>query len=195
MHVGVTENPPWVLLDGAQPSGIEVDLVNDLAAELDAEIEWTTGSEQELAGAVEQRELDLLIGGITSDSSLAQEVTLTHPYVTTQVVVAAPETAAVPDDIAGLEVAVEAGTEDAGLLKKTDAVVEEVDDPLEYPGLKVVHDWEMRAKGLHDTGVRLKESDHVWGVPHGENAWLTHIERFLLAREEQIRDALEGTVP
>ena len=34
--------------------------------------------------------------------------------------------------------------------------------------------------GLRDTGLRLAEVDHVMAVPHGENAWLVRLERFLL---------------
>ncbi len=48
-----------------------------------ADIEWVEGSESDLAEAVHLLELDLLIGGLTSESPVAQLVTLTHPYYTT----------------------------------------------------------------------------------------------------------------
>lgn len=48
MHVGVTHHPPWVQLGDSEPTGVEVQLVRHFAEEIDAEIEWVEGSEEEL---------------------------------------------------------------------------------------------------------------------------------------------------
>jgi polar amino acid transport system substrate-binding protein len=41
LRVGVTENPPWVSVpDDGSPSGAEVELVERLAVELGARVEW-----------------------------------------------------------------------------------------------------------------------------------------------------------
>src|SRR5687767_518503 len=59
VRVGLTEHDPWTLVDG--PAGVEVELVERFAERLDATIEWTDGSEQEMFGALEAGSLDLVI--------------------------------------------------------------------------------------------------------------------------------------
>lgn len=190
VRVGVTEAPPWVEL-GAAPEGIEVRLVERLAEELDAEIDWVEGSEQELFGALTERELDLVVGGLTSETPWAAEATVTHPYLTTAALVAVPKDMEVPEDLAGLEVGVEAHTEIAGQLRRTDAQVVEVDDIESYDGPVAVDNFLTDDLDLTDTGVRLSESDHVFAVPMGENKWMTTVERFLLERPGEVKELLD----
>ncbi|HYZ47123.1 MAG TPA: transporter substrate-binding domain-containing protein [Actinomycetota bacterium] len=191
LRVGVTESDPWVVLGPEGPSGVEVEIVRSLAAELDAKIEWTEGSVDELAAAVHLRELDLMVGGLTSTSKISSEVTFTHPYLTTQVVVAVPSDSPAPEDIAGLQVAVEKGTEGAGILEKTDAIPRPVSDVTRADGAVAIENYLLDDLGLEDTGLRLLESDHVMGAPHGENDWLVEVERFLLENTRMIESLLE----
>lgn len=196
MRVGVTHAEPWTILSGSQPTGgVEVRLVEDFAASIDAEIEWVDGSEEELFGALEMRELDLVIGGITSTNPWSANVTFTHPYLTTFATVGVSEQEQAEKDLAGMEVAVEASTDLAGLLEKTDADVVLVDDIAGAAGATAVESWLLDDLGLHDSGIRLKDSDHVMAVTHGENAWLVALERFLLERPDEIEQLLdeEGT--
>lgn len=190
MRVGVSENDPWVVLGPDGPSGVEVEIVERFAEELDAEIEWVEGATEDLAAAVHMRELDLLIAGLTRTSKVSSEAALTHPYLTTQVVVATPLEMDVTD-IAGVEVAVEDATEAAGVLEKTDAIPVRVADVTEADGVVAIENYLLDDLGLEDTGVRLIEADHVMAVPHGENAWLTRLERFLLTHSGEIDDILE----
>jgi polar amino acid transport system substrate-binding protein len=190
MRVGVSEHDPWVVLDKDRPGGVEAELVRRFAEELDAEIEWVEGEVEELASALHVGEIDLLIAGLTSRSKIASEAALTHPYLTTQVVVATPPGREV-EDIAGLEVAVEASTEAAGLLEKTDAVPVRVDDITKAAGAVAIDNYLLDDLGLEDTGVRLSETDHVMAVPHGENAWLVRLERYLLEDPTEIKRILE----
>jgi polar amino acid transport system substrate-binding protein len=191
MRVGVTEAPPWVELGAEAPDGIEVRLVEQLAEELEAEIEWVEGSEQELFGALTGRELDLVIGGLTAETPWSAEAAVTHPYLTTATLVAVPEDMDLPEDIAGLEVGVEANTEIAGHLRKTDAQVVEVDDIESFDGPVAIDNFLTDDLGVTDTGVRLSESDHVFGLPMGENQWMTTVERFLLERPGEINELLD----
>ena len=191
MRVGVTDNPPWVVASGGDPRGVEVEIVERFAEELGAEVEWHDGSAEELAAALAVRELDLVIGGLEATSGLAAEAALTHPYLTTQVVVAVPEVSDVTEDITGLDVAVERGTEEAGLLEKTDANPVRVDDVTQVDGAVAVENYLVNDLDLEDTGVRLVEVDHVMAVPHGENAWLVRLERFLLDHASDISRILE----
>jgi polar amino acid transport system substrate-binding protein len=196
MRVGVTENDPWTTISGPEPEGIEVAIVKSFAEEVEAEIEWFEGSEERLFGALKHGTLDLVIGGFGAKNHYAAEASLTHPYLTTQVVVAVPSGDAVPEDIAGLTVAVEEGTEEAGLLRKTDASVLLVDDVEAADGARVVDDWLLDDLDLADTGVTLIETDHVMAVRLGENGWLVTLERFLLERPAEIERILneEGGV-
>ncbi|HWC13226.1 MAG TPA: transporter substrate-binding domain-containing protein [Actinomycetota bacterium] len=192
MRVGVTTADPFVVMEGDEPSGgVEVKLVEELAAELDAEIEWFHGSQEELFAALEVRELDLVIGGFTRTNPWSSKVALTHPYLTTFIGVGVPDQEDVGEDISGTVVAVEAGTVAAGLLKETDAEVVRVDDIATAEGAAAVENWLFDNLELYDTRVRLTESDHVMAVQVGENAWLTTVERFLLERHERIEELLE----
>lgn len=191
MRVGVIGHDPWVVLGGPEPTGVEVELVTRFAEELDAEIEWFEVSEEELAGAIEMRTIDLGIGGFTSTNAWASKMTFTHPYLTTQIVVAVPPSSEIEEDITGVEVAVEKGTGAAGVLEKTDAIPVLVDDVTEVEGPRAIDNYLVDDLDLDDTGVRLEEVDHVMAVPHGENAWLVKLERFLLTNETTIVEILE----
>jgi polar amino acid transport system substrate-binding protein len=191
LRVGVTENEPWVVLDSTEPAGVEVEIVHSLADSLNADVEWKEGNVDELAAAIHMRELDLMIGGLTSISKISSEAALTHPYLTTQVVVGVPPGSPIGEDIAGVEVAVEEGTEAAGILEKTDAIPRRVVDVSRVDGPIAVESYMLDDLGLNDTGVRLLESDHVMAVPHGENDWLVELERFLLTHPREIKAILE----
>lgn len=192
MRVGVSENDPWVVLSGPEPAGVEVEIVKLFAEELDAEIEWIEGTEAELADAIEMRTIDLAIGGFTATNAWSSKITWTHPYLTSQIVVAVPPGHPVDEDITGLEVAVEKGTGAAGVLEKTDADVVLVEDVTKVDGPRAIENYLVDDLDLDDTGVRLEEADHVMGVPHGENAWLVELERFLLTHTSEIDEILEA---
>jgi polar amino acid transport system substrate-binding protein len=188
MRVGAAENPPWVVFEGEEPTGVEVAMVERFADEVDAEIEWFDGSVEELAAAVHAGELDLLIGGLASTSSLAADAALTHPYHTTQLVIAGPD---LIEDVAGVRVSVERGTEAAGLVEKLDAIPVEVEDVTAVEGPVAIDNYLLDDLDLVDSGVRLSETDHVMGARHGENAFLTRLERFLLEHKSTLDELLE----
>lgn len=192
IRVGITGNEPWTIVTGAEPDGVEVEIVKRLAGELGAEIAWFEGSEERLFAALKVGMLDLVIGGFGAKNPYAAEVALTHPYLTTQVVVAVPAGAEIPTDLAGLEVAVEEGTEEAGILAKTDADVLLVEDITAVSGARVVDDWMLDELELVDTGATLIENDHVMAVRLGENGWLVTLEQFLLEHPQEIERILEG---
>ena len=163
LRVGVSASDPWVVLGEGEPAGVEVEIVKRFAAEVGAEIEWHEGTVDELASALHVRELDLMIAGLTSTSKISSEATLTHPYLTTQVVVAVPPDSDITEDITGVEVAVEDATDAAGILEKEDAIVRRVPDVLEVDGPIAVEGFLVDDLGYDDTGVRLIDSDQVIG--------------------------------
>lgn len=81
LRVGVSENPPWTeVYDDGRVDGREVDLVTGFAGAHAADVEWTPGAESELAMAMARGDLDVVVGGLTSDSPWEKEVALTRPY-------------------------------------------------------------------------------------------------------------------
>lgn len=194
IRVGVSANEPWVVVGPGEPSGVEAELVRLFAEDLGAEVEWVEGTVDDLAAALHVREIDLLIAGLASTSGVASEGALTHPYVTTQVVVGVGPDDQL-DDVAGVEIAVERATEAAGVLEKTDAIPLEVDDVASAEPPAAVDDYLLDDLGLHDSGLTLIETDHVVAVPHGENAWLVRLERFLLDHAGTVERLLEEVRP
>jgi polar amino acid transport system substrate-binding protein len=196
MRVGVTENQPWTAVDDRdQPSGVEVQLVERLAAELGAEVEWVHGSEAELFADLQARTVDLVIGGLTTDNPWLTEAAPTRPYVTTRIVVATLDGTLPDSGIAGLRVAAEQGGEATRLLEKADAIPLPADDlgAMVAAGMPVaVDDWLLDDLGLADTGVHLRERQHVMAVPAGENGWLVELERFLFRQRGRIGRALRA---
>jgi polar amino acid transport system substrate-binding protein len=192
LRVGVTESDPWVTLEEGVPTGgVEVKLVRRFARDLDARIEWVDGSEEELIDALKEGSLDLVIGGLTSKSRWKKDAGFTRPYVKTRTVVGVPPESSPPDDLDGVPVAAELGSEAEALLdSKTDADVRPVHDLGEAGGGPVAaHNYVLDDLGLA-IGPELKEDKHVMAVRMGENAFLVRLERFLLNREDEIERLL-----
>jgi polar amino acid transport system substrate-binding protein len=194
LRAGITASDPWTTLEGGRPGGVEVELVERFASELGATVEWVDGSEADLIGALEVRELDLVVGGLTADTPWQSKAAITRSYATTRVVVAVPASQPPPDDIAGVEVAVEAGTDAAGLLEeKTDAIPVRVPDVTQVRGSAVaIDEWLLADLGLRDTGVHLSKTKHVMATPLGENAFLVRLERFLIAHQGEVPALLDA---
>ena len=192
MRVGVTESDPWVKLAAGVPTGgVEVSLARRFARDLDARIEWVDGREEELIGALKEGSLDLVIGGLTSKSRWKKDAALTRPYVETRTVVGVPPGSSPPDDLEGVQVAAELGSEAEALVDaETDAEVRAVRDLGEARGGPVAaHDYVLDDLGL-TVGPELKEDEHVMAVRLGENAFMVRLERFLLNREDEIERLL-----
>ena len=194
LRAGITASAPWTTLEGGRPGGVEVELVERFAGELGARVEWVDGSEADLIAALEMREVDLVVGGLTADTPWQARAAITRSYATTRVVVAVPSSQPVSEDIAGLRVAVEDGTEEAGILEdKTDAVPVRVPDVTQVKGSAVaVDEWLLDNLGLRDTGVHLSKAKHVMATPLGENAFLVRLERFLIAHQAQVPALLDA---
>jgi polar amino acid transport system substrate-binding protein len=194
LRAGITASEPWTTLEGGRPGGVEVRLVEEFAAELGARVEWVDGSEADLIGALEVRELDLVVGGLTADTPWQRKAAITRSYATTRVVVAVPSSQPVPDDIAGLRVAVDAGTDAAGILEdKTDAIPVRVPDVTQVKDSAVaVDEWLLDSLRLKDTGVHLSKAKHVMATPLGENAFLVRLERFLIDHQDRVPALLDA---
>lgn len=81
LRVGVSPHPPFVAVDGSgRPTGEEVELVEEFAQRIEADIVWTVGGEEQLITRLEHDRLDLVIGGLTADTPWSEKVAVTRPY-------------------------------------------------------------------------------------------------------------------
>jgi polar amino acid transport system substrate-binding protein len=81
LRAGLSVRGPWTRLADGNPAGPEARLVEEFAAELNARVEWTVGSESDLFAALERQQLDLVVGGLTDDTPWKDRVGLTEPYL------------------------------------------------------------------------------------------------------------------
>lgn len=193
--VGMIAHEPWVSAGGSNPAGIEVELIEAFAAEIGADVRWFEGAESGLFEALHQGQLDLVVGGIVSDSPYEKDAALTHPYLVTRTVVGFPDGSDADPNIEGREVAVEAGTAHGGLVERAGAIPIPVPDITRVEGARAVESWMLDDLGLVDVGVELIEVEHVMAVRMGENALLVRLESFLLDNEDLVRRLLQEAAP
>ena len=192
IRVGVVANPPWVVLSASGVSGVEGALVMELARQLGARPAWVQKPAAELREALKNRELDLVIGGLTDAEPWKNEVAFTKPFYTDTVVVGLPPGAPPMRDLEGQTVAVEAGDAVAHDLKQKDATPAVVASLAQASGAVAAPSWRLSALGRESSGIVLHEAKHVMAVPPGENAWLIRIERHLRDRKPTMPQALRA---
>jgi polar amino acid transport system substrate-binding protein len=187
LRVGVIEHEPWVSTGEGRPTGVEVALIDGFAREIGAEVEFTTGAEEQLIGALHEGGLDLVAGGMTKRSPWKKEASPTRPFATSRLVLGMPEGAAEPE-----AVVVERGSEAVGLVeRKLDARPEPVEDLHDARGRPAaVHDWLLDDLGLR-AGEELQSDEHVMFVRMGENAFQVELERYLEAHRDAVPQLLE----
>ncbi len=179
MHVGVSENPPWVIRTEEGVGGLEPELIRNLAEALDADVRWHWGSAGELIGALEHHQLDLVAGGLTRGEPLQRVVAFTNPYVKVRIGVGVPGGQSLPEDLDGLQIAVSPVNTFAGTLRDWGAEPMRVADLAEANGPAAAPQWWLEAHGFRVGPWTLREARHVMAVPAGENAWLLRLQRHL----------------
>lgn len=81
LRVGASENVPWSeVADDGSVSGAEAAILVDYADTLGATVAWTPGAESRLILALEEGDLDVVMGGIRADSPWADKAALTRPH-------------------------------------------------------------------------------------------------------------------
>jgi ABC-type amino acid transport substrate-binding protein len=80
LRAGISPNGDFVRVDAADPAGSEVEAIEEFAASLGAEVEWTVGSEEALVRGLEDEELDLVAGGLTDQTPWIDKAGVTRPY-------------------------------------------------------------------------------------------------------------------
>lgn len=80
LRAGVSENPPWTSIEDGRPSGSEVDLVEEFAAQRGATVQWRTGTEEVLVDALRDGSLDVVVGGLTDTTPWKDDAAVTDVY-------------------------------------------------------------------------------------------------------------------
>jgi polar amino acid transport system substrate-binding protein len=174
LRVGVLEAAPLAAWQGETPAGVEVDLAAGLAAELDARPAWFRRRDTALRRALEERELDLVLGGLLEDDPWSARLAFTRPWLDEAVVVLGRSGRPL-DDIDGHPVAVD----DAYLaaLVAQEGGLPVAPDEDRAVG-RVASLWRLPSEAEPE-GLVLVTHRHVMAVPLGENAWLLRLERHL----------------
>jgi polar amino acid transport system substrate-binding protein len=197
MRVGVVEHRPWTTVTprGAA-AGLEGALAAELARELGAKIEWVRATEPELFEALELRELDLVIGGLTDASPWKQHVAFTKPFYTDTIVIGAPFGAPRMRSLDGRTVFYRASEPAvAAYIREKGGVPRAVAELGDASGLVAAATWQLASLALAPTGITLHTEHHVMAAPPGENAWLSRIERSIRTRKAAIPEVLRTTRP
>jgi polar amino acid transport system substrate-binding protein len=191
LRVGLVENRPWVIRTAGEPAGAEVELVREFARELGATPEWHWGGEQQHMEALEHYQLDLLVGGLTSDTAWSRYVGLTSPYFESRIVVGVPASAPTLKSVKGVQVAAESGDAVADYLESKGAVVLPVDDLSRAGGAVAAPEWRLEQMGLTRTEIELRAEKHVMAAPPGENGFIKRLDEFLDRRRGDVKGLLQ----
>lgn len=80
LRAGVSPNGALLDVSGPEPAGAEADAIRAFAESLDAEVEWTVGSEEALVRGLEDGEIDLVAGGLTDQTPWLDKAGVTRAY-------------------------------------------------------------------------------------------------------------------
>lgn len=80
LRVGLSPNGELVQVDDGSYTGQEPGLVKRFSESINANIEWTVGSEEALVRGLERGSLDLVIAGMTDESPWVDRAAPTRPY-------------------------------------------------------------------------------------------------------------------
>lgn len=179
LEVGVTENPPWVIRSEDGPAGLEPEIIRSLAEQLNSEIRWHWDSEDDLLAALQHRQLDLVIGGLTKRSRLSSQAALTRPYYQSRYTVGVRSGAQLPTSLDGVEVAIPPINHIHAALKDENANPVKVIDITHTESPVAAPTWWLSAHGLDAGSWEIITDKHVMALPKGENAWMLALQRHL----------------
>jgi len=104
---------PFEFIQDGEPAGFDIDLMNEIADRLGLEVEYVNASFDTIFTQLAAGDFDAIISAITITEERDQTIDFTDPYFAANQAVAVttdgPDVAS-EDDLAGLQVAVQAGT-------------------------------------------------------------------------------------
>jgi len=156
---------------------VEVQLVEAMAAELNAGVAWIPGSESELLTSLHSRELDLVIGGLSGESPWKTRVAFTRRYYLDSTLVSPASSEG--SGLSGDSVAFRTGNPAAVYLRKKGAIPVPVEDLAGAQRPIAASAWKLAALSRSGEGALLHTEQRIMAVAPGENAWLNWVEQWL----------------
>ncbi|MBE0462564.1 transporter substrate-binding domain-containing protein [Halomonas sp. FME20] len=179
LNIGLSENPPWVINTDQGPAGLEVEIIQALAENMDATINWHWDSEGNLLAALSHYQLDLVIGGLTQDSNVSALAAPTKAYYKSRYLVGVPEGTPIPSNLEGVEVTVPVVNHIARALKKEGAIPRPTPDLGTQNEAVANPSWWLHAHNYQIGDWEIATDQHVMALPKGENAWMLAVQRHL----------------
>jgi polar amino acid transport system substrate-binding protein len=137
-------------------------------------------------GALEQYELDMVVGGLTDDTPWKDRVALSHPYYEEDITIGSARSGFLPQAIDENQIAVVCGQIEAALVRQRGGVAVPVDDLAESALPIAAPRWRIDQLGRRPSHLRLQIRRYVLAVPPGENGWLVYLERFVRREKPSI---------
>lgn len=104
---------PFEFIQDGEPAGFDIDLMHEIAGRMELEVEWVNASFDTIFTQLAAGDFDAIISAITITEERDQTIDFTDPYFAANQAVAVTSDGAdvsSEDDLAGLQVAVQAGT-------------------------------------------------------------------------------------
>lgn len=194
MRVGVVVDTPWTTDSAGAIGGPEGAMVRSLAEGLGARIDWVRGEETQLLTALQHRELDLVIGGLTATSPWQQQVAFTRPYYVDTVSVGGAPNVAPPGSLEKVRVALAPGDPAAAQVRKKGGTPQFVPRLDSVQGPVAAPTWRLAQLSRQvNPALELSQSPHVLAAAPGENAFLVRVEQMLMQRQPAIPALLRHT--
>lgn len=191
LRVGWSDAGPWVRgRDGAEPAGIEPDLLRRWAAGRGFRIQWIEASEGQLVEGLNENSLDIAVAGFTDQAPHGGMIGMTQPYLRPKVVIAMAPGADAPESWKGVPIAHDPRRpEFAGLLMREQAAATTGPAPF-----RILYEPEAAAAGLTATGKTLRTERRTIATSPSANALTLELDRWLHANRAAIeaRLAQEG---
>ncbi len=80
LKAGVSYNPPFVVSSLHDTTGIDIDLLKEIAHDLQVQLQLTYGSEPEIVHHLEEKELDIIAAGFLNKTPYKKKMGMTTWY-------------------------------------------------------------------------------------------------------------------
>lgn len=81
LKAGVSYNPPFVVTSPHDTTGIDIDLLNDIANDLEVKLQLVYGSETEITHRLEETKIDIAAAGFLNKTLFKKKMGLTNWYL------------------------------------------------------------------------------------------------------------------
>ena len=179
LRAGIAEAGKWASLENDSAAGIEPELLRKYAQSINAEIEWTPASQDQLIKLLHEDEIDIAIGGFVKKSPFKKEAGWTRPHQTEKIKIGAPAEVPIPQDVEDQKILAKKGSAALLALKKKKGIPIPYDTLPQPFTLIAAPEEELLRHNLQLSDYTLAKIEHVIAIQKGENAFLESLERFI----------------